>query len=403
MTQFAHPIRYFSAAGLVLLAVVGFAAPGSAADATKTTPAAASDGPTVSVVTATNGEVAEQIVVTGSLVPREELQVTTEIEGLGVAEILVDEGDHVSKGQVLARLNRDTLEVQMAQFAAQLAQADAAAAQAVAQVAQAKATRLQTSHALDRTSTLKGKGYATAAQLDTDTSAASVAEAQLTSAEKSVDVAAANKRAIEAQRDQILWRIGRSEIRAPADGIVSQRNIRLGQVGSALSAPMFRIIANADIELEAEIPDISMPRISKGMTVFVQPAGFLDPVPGTVRLISPEIDKATRLGRVRVALKHDDRLAIGASARGTIEIGRRTGVTLPLSAVSYDKAGAYAQVVKDNIVATRRLTIGLLGSKSAEVVSGLVAGDLVIARAGTFVRDGDRVRPMPMAVQEATQ
>ena len=106
---------------------------------------------------------------------------------------------------------------------------------------------------------------------------------------------------------------------------------------------------------------------------------------------------------MRVALKHDDRLAIGASARGTIEIGRRSGVTLPLSAVSYDKAGAFAQVVKDNQVHTQRLTIGLLGNQTAEVTSGLAAGDLVISRAGTFVREGDRVRPMTAPAQEATQ
>jgi len=406
MSNIRSTTAFIALAALALPGAFGFAPPAFAAETDKPAvakPAAASDGPTVSVVTATTGEVAEQIVVTGTLVPREELQVTTEIEGLGVAEILAEEGDHVTKDQVLARLNRSSLDVQVAQFAAQLAQADAATAQSEAQVAQAKANQLMNSRALDRAQALHGRGFATAAALDQAQATSGVSDAQVESAEKSVEASLANKKAVEAQRDQILWRIGRTDIRAPADGTVSARLIRLGQVGSAVNGPMFRIIANSDIELEAEIPDISMPRISKGMTVSVMPAGFLDPVQGTVRLISPEIDKTSRLGHVRIALKHDDRLAIGASARGTIEIGRRSGVTLPLSAVSYDKSGAYAQVVRDNIVSTQRLSIGLLGDRKAEVVSGLAAGDMVIARAGTFVRDGDRVHPMPSAVQEVTQ
>jgi HlyD family secretion protein len=392
----------FSVRLATLLAALCVPALASAADAPKT-PAKAIEGPAVSVVAAATGEVTEQIVVTGTLVAREEVQVTPEIEGLGVSEILVDEGDHVTKGQVLARLNRTSLDVQLAQFAAQLAQADATVAQAKAQVAQAQANRLLNSRALDRANALHSKGFATASTLDQAQATSSVSEAQLESASKSVDSAIASKKAIEAQRDQILWKVSRTEILAPSDGIISQRNVRMGQVGSAAGLPMFRIISGADIELEAEIPDISLPRISKGMAVSAQPAGMTEVVPGTVRLISPEIDKATRLGHVRVALKHDDRLAIGASARGTIEIGRRSGVTLPLSAVSYDKAGAFAQVVKDNLVHTQRLTIGLLGSQTAEVTSGLAAGDLVISRAGTFVRDGDRVRPMSAPAQEATQ
>jgi HlyD family secretion protein len=394
--------RTFALATTLLL---GLSIPAFAVDPVKPPEPAAAPGPTVSVVTATAGEVAEQIVVTGSLIAREEVQVNPEVEGLGVSEILVEEGDHVSKGQVLAKLNHTSLDVQLAQLAAQIAQADAAIAQAQAQVAQAKANQIMAARALERASTLHNRGFGTVEILDQAQATATVDDAQVESAIKSVESALANRKAVEAQRDQILWKVSRTEIRSPAEGIISVRNTRLGQIASGIAGtpPMFKIIQNSDIELEAEVADISLPRIAKGMAVAVLPAGMIDPVPGTVRLISPEIDKATRLGHVRVILKHDDRLAVGASARGTIEVGRRTGVTLPLSAVSYDKSGAYAQVVKDNIVRTQRLTIGLLSNKSAEVLSGLEAGDLVIARAGTFVRDGDKVHPAPAPLQEATQ
>lgn len=403
MSKFMSPAAPFLRPSLIALALLAALATtaNAASDPPKTS---AAEGPTVSVVTAATGEVAEQIIVTGTLVPREEVLVTPEIDGQGVSEILVEVGDHVDKGQILAKLNRDTLDVQIAQFKAQLAQNDAARAQAEASVAQAKANKINAEHALDRTMALKGKGYATAAKLDQDQSSASVTDAQLESAIRSIDVAIANKKATEAQQDQIVWKIGRTDVRAPRAGLISQRNVRLGQVGSmAAPLPMFRIIAEADIELEADVPDISMPRIRKGMAAGVQPAGMTENVVGTVRLKSPEIDKATRLGKVRIALAHDDRLAIGGSARGSIEIGRNKGVTLPLSAVSYDKTGAYVQVVKENIVHTQRIVVGLHGTESVEITSGLVAGDQVIARAGTFVRDGDRVRPVAAPVQEAAQ
>lgn len=378
---------------------IAFAAIGVLLIATAAHAANSAEGPTVSVYTASPQEVAEEIPVTGTLVPREEVLVTPEVEGLGVSEILVEVGDKVLKGQVLAKLNRDTLETQLAQFDAELAQSDASRAQAEAQLAQARANQLNSSKALERTRALKSRGFATAAKVDQDTSAASVGNAQVEAATRSIDVSIANKKALKAQRDQVVWRIGRSEVRASRAGTVSQRNIRIGQIGTSAGLPMFRIIAEGDIELEADIPDIDMPRVRKAMIAAISPAGMADKVRGVVRLIAPEIDKVTRQGRVRIALDKDDRLLIGASARGTLEVGRRTGVTLPVSSVSYDDTGAYVQLVKDKIVKTQRITVGLKGNKFVEVVSGLAAGDQVIARAGTFVREGDRVKPVTAEVK----
>ena len=354
-------------------------------------------------IEAARNDVAEKVVVTGTLVPREEVLVAPEIDGLSVSEILVEEGDHVEKGQVLARLNRDTLDNALLQIAAQIARADAAAAQAQAQVAQVQANKQQLSRALDRTLALKSKGYATAAKLDQDQMAASVADAQLDSALKAIEVAAADKKALEAQRDQTLWRIGRSEVRAPSAGLVSHRAVRIGQIGGMAGEPMFRIIAEGDIELEAEVPDQVLPRMKKGMAVAVQPAGLTEMVQGKIRLLPSEVDKATRLGHVRISLAHDDRLAIGASAQGAVEIGRRNGVTVPLGAIAYDKDGAYVMVVADGIVHQHKVVLGLLGSSMVEVTSGLAEGDLVIARAGSFVRDGDKVRAVEEPIQEAAQ
>jgi HlyD family secretion protein len=380
--------------GVLLVAAPGLA---QAEDAAKPAPAAALQGPAVSVFTAARAEVSELVQITGTLIPREEVLVSPEVEGLGVSEVLVDIGDKVEKGQVLARLNKDTLDAQVAQYDAQLAQGDASKAQAEAQLAQAKANRLLAGRALDRTEALKAKGFATTATLDQGQASAAVNDALVDAAKKSIDVTVASRKATQAQKDQVLWRIGRAEVRSPSDGVVSQRNVRLGQIGSSAGNAMFRIIENGDVELEAELPDVSLPRVAKGMPVVVLPAGLTEPLTGTVRLIAPEIDKATRLGKIRVALKQDERLRIGGSASGTIEIGRKTAVTLPIAAVSYDKDGAYVQLVKDNRIKTMRVTVGLRGAQLVEVATGLEVGDQVVARAGTFVRDGDKVRPVPAA------
>lgn len=362
--------------------------------------------PAVTVTTVAKLEVSEEVVVSGTLVPREEILVTPEIEGLALREILVEVGDVVTEGQVLARLNRDTLDVQIALSTAQIARADAAIAQVRTQVTQAKATQLEKSRTLDRTQSLRQQGYATAARLDQDQTAAEVAVAQADAAKQAVGVALADKAAIEAQRGELQWRLQRAEVRAPKAGVISRRSARVGQIAGMAGDPLFRIIAGGDVELEADVSDVSMPRMTIGQKVGVQPAGMTEVLAGAVRLISPEIDQTTRLGKVRIALPNDRRLTIGSSARGKIEVGRRAGLTVPLSAVSYDATGPYVQVVDGGLVRTQRVTIGLVGGERAEVVEGLEDGDQVVAKAGTFLREGDRVRAVaaaPAGTQEASQ
>ena len=99
----------------------------------------------------------------------------------------------------------------------------------------------------------------------------------------------------------------------------------------------------------------------------------------------------------------DTPLAVGSFARGLVEVGRHTGVTLPVQAVIHTKDGAQAQVVKDGRIETRAIRLGLVGEGFAEIVSGLREGETVVARAGTFVRNGDRVTAVPESAQEAQQ
>ena len=357
-------------------------------------PAAAETGPLpimVTVALAKTWEFVETVVVTGSLVPREEILVGPEVEGLRVVEVLADEGDRVKKGQTLARLVSDTLEAQLAQNDASLARAAAAIAQAQSNIVSADAKLTEARGAYNRGKPLTKSGYLSESVMEQRDSAAKTAEAALSSSKDGLKVAQAEKAQVEAQRREIAWRRGRTEIMSPADGIISRRMARIGGFATGAGDAMFRVIAKGEVELDAEITEGRLSKLRQGQSCVVTVAGGAT-VTGKVRLVSPEIDKATRLGKVRVFLGDNPALHVGGFARGSIETARSNGLAVPASAVLYSPEGASVQVVTDGKVRTRRVKLGLESGTLVEVREGLSEGEVVVAKSGTFLRDGDAVR-----------
>ena len=347
----------------------------------------------VTVARAAHADFVETVLATGSLIAREEILVGPEVEGLRITEVLADEGQRVKKGDVLARLVADTLEAQVAQNEAALARTTAAIAQARSQIVQAEARLVEGRNAFERAKPLRTAGHMTEAVFDQREQAARTAEAQLAAARDGLKLAEAEKAQVEAQRRELNWRRGRSEVTAPADGIVSRRMARVGGFAAGAAEPMFRIVANGEVELDAEVTETRMSAIRIGQTARVEVSG-LGEVVGAVRLISPEVDKATRLGRVRIYLGDNPGLRVGAFARGTVQTASGSGLAVPASAVLYGADGPSVQVVRRNRVETRRIKTGLAAGALVEVREGLAEGDLVVARSGTFLRDGDAVRPV---------
>ena len=354
-----------------------------------------SEDPTAAVVTVVRvapADFTETVLATGSLVPREEILVGPEVEGLRVTEVLADEGQRVKKGDVLARLVADTLEAQLAQNEAGLVRATAAIAQANSAIVQAEARVVESRNAFERAKPLKAAGHMADAAYDQREQAARTAEAQLVAAQDGLKVAQAEKAQVEAQHREINWRRGRTEVVAPADGIISRRMARVGGFAAGSAEPMFRIVAKGEVELDAEVIETRIGALKEGQKARVETAGTI--VEGTVRLVSPEIDKATRLGRVRIYLGDNPALRVGAFGRGTIEVAKSRGLAVPLSAVLYEPEGAIVQVVRNNRVESQKIVPGLAAGALVEVRKGLSEGDLVVARSGTFLRDGDAVRPV---------
>ena len=335
----------------------------------------------------------ETVLVTGSLVAREEILVGPEVEGLRITEVLADEGMRVKKGDALARLVADTLDAQLAQNDAALARAAASIAQARSSIVQAEARLVENRNAFERAKPLRQSGVMAESAYDTREQAARTAEAQLVAARDGLTAAEAEKAQIEAQRRELAWRRGRTEVVAPADGIVSRRMARIGGYAAGAAEPMFRILAKGEVELDAEVTETRMAAIRIGQPTRVEVTG-LGTIVGRVRLVSPEVDKATRLGRVRIFLGDNEGLRIGAFARGSIETASGRGLAVPASAILYGPDGASVQVVRANRVETRRVRTGLASGALVEVREGLREGESVVSRSGTFLRDGDAVRPV---------
>jgi RND family efflux transporter MFP subunit len=348
------------------------------------------------VVTATERELVADIVVNGSLAAREEVMVGPEIDGARIVEILADEGEMVEKGQLLARLSRDLLEAEQAAVEAALARARTNVDMVQSQIEEARATLEQAEADYERTRQLAKRGNASAASLDEREAAAKTARARLATAQQNVRVAEAQVVEAEADRAELMVRIGFTEIRAPAAGRISERTARVGALAAMAGNPLFRIVEDNDVELHAQVAEVQLARLAVGQPVEVVPVGRTTPIKGEIRLVAPQIDRQSRLGKVKIRLDDSEDLTIGTFARGRVEVDRQRGVAVPVTAVQFAVGHQEVQVVENDQVETRVVELGIRTSDSVIVVKGLEAGEKIVAVSGTFLRDGDRVRPVPI-------
>ena len=178
-------------------------------------------------------------------------------------------------------------------------------------------------------------------------------------------------------------------LRAPAPGLLTEVRTIVGAPASPQAGPMFRIAVNNEIELDAEVPAVHMLKLNPGATVRISRDNAPDLV-GRVRLVSPQIDRATQLGHVRITLTNNPTLKVGMFARANIDAKRSCGVAIPRTAIDH----LTVQVVKGNTVETRRVRVGLVSDTSTEILEGLDVGEIVVADAGSSLHDGDQIKTM---------
>jgi multidrug efflux pump subunit AcrA (membrane-fusion protein) len=189
---------------------------------------------------------------------------------------------------------------------------------------------------------------------------------------------------------------------APVAGTISNVSAVVGTMASIRTDPLFRIIARGEFEMVGDVPGKDMPSLSTGQVATIRVVGA-PPVQGRVRSVSSTIDPITQVGQVRIQVTTQrPRLLVNASGRATIKTGESCNVAVPLTAILYGSGGAVIQVVRRQRVETRRVEVGLMSGGKVEIKEGLSDGDIVVARAGGLLREGDPVRTV-MVDEAATQ
>jgi HlyD family secretion protein len=289
-------MRIAMAAGLALAAGLPIATAAFAAENPPPNPV----GAAVSVMKAKQACFKDAVEVTGVLVPREEVLVRPDREGLQISKVFVEAGETVKSGQLLARL-----------------------------------------------ATPEGQpgGASTV------------------------------------------------DIQSQVAGLVIRRYAVVGAMASPRAEPLFLIVTQGELELAAEVPAKSFSSIAVGQTVAVKVVGASERT-GRIRFASPSVDPVSQVGQVRISLTDYVQLRPGTFARAVIDVRQRCGVGIPFSAVLYGPDGPLVQIVRDGRVETHRIALGLQAEGTIEIREGVSEGEMIVSRAGSFVREGDRVRPM---------
>jgi RND family efflux transporter MFP subunit len=287
-------------------------------------------------------------------------------EGGMVARVLVEPGQWVGAGQTLAVIDRSVQSQEAQRLGAQIS-----VAQADARLAQQE---------LDRAQSLVSRGFVSKADVDRRLAARDAANARV--------------RVAQAQLNEIRARIGRLDIRAPASGLILDRNVEAGQVVSGGSQPVFRIAEGGQMELLARLPQDELARVTVGIPAVVTPVGSTTTFQGQVHQVSPIIDPATRQGEARIAIPYNRELRPGGFAQAVLETGSSVAPLLPESAVQSDDKGNFVYVINEqNEVVRRDVRIGEVSDQGITIVEGLAGNERIVESAGAFLNPGQKVRP----------
>jgi HlyD family secretion protein len=323
--------------------------------------------PTVSVTAIGISKVPTTVSIIGTIGARYDMPIGVEGDAGRIAAILVEAGDHVKRGQVLAKLNVSVLEPQVANLEAALEQARAEAELADAEYHRAQA--VGASGALSAEETQRRKSSAA--------------------------TAAAKVKFAEAQLNESKARLARADIRAPDDGIILTRTAEVGQTAVPGGDPLFRLSRGGEVEMRGQVAEQDLPLLIVGQEVNVKLTGTAKVYPGTIRLLGAVIDPATRLGMARITLTPDPNLRPGAFARAEVTISNAERAVLPQTAVLTDERGSYVLIVNaQNKVERRAVRVSGIVQAGVTIADGLANTDQVIATAGGFLQEGEVVRPV---------
>ncbi|MCC6632309.1 MAG: efflux RND transporter periplasmic adaptor subunit [Gammaproteobacteria bacterium] len=336
-------------------AAKGAAGPGRPAGA------AGTSSMTITTTQVKSLDIVRSVPATGSIHPWQEVIVSAEVGGYRVAEVLVDVGTRVSKGQPLVRLSGDMLQADLDSKRAALRSAEAALVNASA--------------ALRRGEQVRNSGALSAADLDKLTADQIAAQARVETAR--ADVTTSELRA----------RYG--TVTAPDSGVVTSRTVSVGQIAQA-GAEMLRMLRQNRVEWRAEVPEAQLSRIKVGQNASITAVDGTV-LAGRVRAVAPTVQTTNRTGLVYVDIIGEGARP-GMFARGQIDVGKGPALLLPVASVVMQDGYSYVFVLKGaNSVERRRVQqVGVRGD-DMEVSDGVAAGDVIAVKGAGFLKDGDTI------------
>lgn len=300
--------------------------------------------------------------VSGNIAPWQEASVGAEVGGVRILQVTVNVGAPVKRGQVLARLQDQTV-------AADLAGAKAAVAEALANAAEARANA-------ERARQLRDQGF--------------VSEQNVTQTAAAEQAARARLDAQRARLQTEQLRMAQTQVVAPDDGVISARQATVGAVVQP-GQELFRLIRGGRLEWRAEVSAADLSRVGTGQPVRVTLADG-STVSGLVRTVAPTVDAATRNGLVYVDLRSGGSARSGMFASGEIRVGSASALSLPQSAVLLRDGFSYVfRVMPAGRVSQVKVGVGSRQGDRVEVLSGLTLQDAVVASGVGFLSDGDVV------------
>ncbi|WP_422718085.1 efflux RND transporter periplasmic adaptor subunit [Falsochrobactrum tianjinense] len=317
----------------------------------------------VAVMESKFGDYQPKLTLSGFIAARSLVNTSFRINGQ-VVERMVEVGQHVEKGQLLARL--DNLEQRANMRVAQASQ-DAARAQIV----QAQAS-------FGRQKALLAQGFTTRSQYDQAEQILRTAQSGLTNAQSQLGNA----------RDELSY----TELHAPVSGVVTARNIETGQIVQAAQTA-FSIAEDGSRDAIFDVQEtlVSHARIGMGVTLGLLADGAIK-VDGRIREISPVVDAQTGTVRVKVGVAETPVLmALGATVTGTVHMDRQKVMIVPWSAMTSDYGRtAVWRVAKDTHVATL-VPVRVLAYENERViiVAGLDEGELIVTQGAQMLRSGE--------------
>jgi HlyD family secretion protein len=384
--------RNASAKSVLMAATLSLAA--SVAIAQEQPAAPAQNLPAIIVTAAESRDLVDRVVSTGTLRAEEEVQIQPQVEGLQIQSLNADVGDTVQADAVVAKLSEDTLLLQRSQYLANRAKAEAALAQYQAQLVEAEASLNDAQRQFERATRLVSSGSVSTSQKEQAETSLASATARVETARQAITVAEADIKVVDTQIADTDLRLARTDIKSPVTGTISVRNARIGAIATGAGQPLFTVIRDGQIELVADVPENDILRLKQGQKAAVTIAGSTQPLTGSVRLISPVVDPVTRLGAVHIALDDDLAARSGMYGSAAIIVSEAEGIALPLSAITTEGGKTTVRKVLDGTVQMVEIKTGIQDGSYIQVTEGLDEGDKVVAKAGVFVRDGDKINPV---------